>query len=161
MSLNILSLCTELLSYVQNARLDLSTYWDDLYIYRGTQQGIYYDITGEVGSRELKFEFYTSAFVRPTEYFHFIMTFYENQVGVVKYKYYAVSYSGASATVGAQRKSSTYHPHLTVAGMISITDYASHFLANQFLQDSFNQPVITPGLEITIDTNAGTMTHTG
>lgn len=83
-------------------------YWDDLYIYRGTQQGIYYDITGEVGSRELKFEFYTSAYVRPTEYFHFIMTFYENQVGVVKYKYYDVSYSGASATVGAQRRSSTY-----------------------------------------------------
>lgn len=97
-------------------------YWDDLYIYRGTQQGIYYDVTGEIGSRELKFEFYTSAFVRPTEYFHFIMTFYENQVGVVKYKYYDISYSGASATVGAQRLSSTYSTFLTTANRTSIAD---------------------------------------
>ncbi|THV78875.1 hypothetical protein D6D29_07325 [Aureobasidium pullulans] len=113
-------------------------YWDDLYIYQGTQQGIYYDITGEVGSRVLQFEFYTSAFQRRTEYFHFIMTFYENQVGLVKYKYFDISYNGLSATVGAQSRS-----------------------AGKFLQYSFNQAVINPGLEITIDTNAGTMTHTG
>jgi hypothetical protein len=85
-------------------------YWDDLYIFRGTQQGIYYDITGEVGSRELKFEFYTSAFQRSNEYFHFITTFYGNQVGVVECKYFEASYNGLSATVGAQRLSSTYTP---------------------------------------------------
>jgi hypothetical protein len=93
-----------------SADTTLLGYWDDLYIYQGTQQGIYYDITGEVGSRELKFEFYTSAYQRSTEYFHFIMTFYENQVGVVKYKYFEASYNGFSATVGAQRLSSTYTP---------------------------------------------------
>jgi hypothetical protein len=38
------------------------------------------------------------------------MTFYENQVGVVKYKYFEASYNGLSATVGAQRLSSTYTP---------------------------------------------------
>jgi hypothetical protein len=29
------------------------------------------------------------------------------------------------------------------------------------MQYSFNQAVINPGLEITLDTNTGTMTHTG
>ncbi|KAH0033032.1 hypothetical protein KCU78_g2544, partial [Aureobasidium melanogenum] len=66
------------------------------------------------------------------------MTFFENQPGVVKYKYFDISYNGLSATVGAQRYST-----------------------GQSLQYSFNQGVINPGLEITIDTNAGTMTHTG
>ncbi|KAG9857121.1 hypothetical protein KCU98_g1635, partial [Aureobasidium melanogenum] len=95
-------------SYI--ADTTLSGYWDDLYIYQGTQQGIYYDITGEVGSRQLEFEFYTSTYGTLTEYFHFIMTFFEDQPGVVKYRYFDISYNGLSATVGAQRYSIMYPP---------------------------------------------------
>ncbi|EKG12540.1 hypothetical protein MPH_10340 [Macrophomina phaseolina MS6] len=79
--------------------------WDDLYVYYGTNQGIYYDVTGTVGSRTVVFEFYTSAFVRPTEFYHFTITMYENNPGVAVYKYYDVYQSGYSATVGAQKRS--------------------------------------------------------
>lgn len=85
--------------------ITLLGFWDDLYIYAGTQQGIYYQIEGAVGNRSLLFEFYTSAYQRPTEYFHFTMGFFEARPGVAVYKYYDISFNGNSSTVGAQKRS--------------------------------------------------------
>ncbi|KAK0644898.1 hypothetical protein DIS24_g8457 [Lasiodiplodia hormozganensis] len=109
--------------------------WDDLYVYYGTNQGIYYDVTGAVGSRTVLFEFYTSAFSRSNEYYHFTITMTENNPGVAVYRYYDVYQSGYSATVGAQKR------------------------GGQSVQYSFNQAVITPGLMLTVDTNTNTITR--
>ncbi|GME43160.1 carbohydrate-binding-like protein [Neofusicoccum parvum] len=109
--------------------------WDDLYVYYGTDQGIYYDVTGTVGSRKVVFEFYTSAYVRPTEFYHFTITMYENNPGVAVFKYYNVFSSGYSATVGAQKT------------------------GGNFVQYSFNQAIINPGLMLTVDTNTNTITQ--
>ncbi|KAI7157745.1 glycoside hydrolase [Hortaea werneckii] len=88
----------------QTSTVSILGFFDDLYIYRGTQQGIYYQVTGEIGSRQLVFEYYTSHYQAPQEYYHFTMTFYEGQNGVVDVKYYSISDQGGSATVGMQRK---------------------------------------------------------
>lgn len=109
--------------------------WDDLYVYYGTNQGIYYDVTGAVGSRTVLFEFYTSAYGRSNEYYHFTITMYENNPGVAVYKYYDVYSSGYSATVGAQKR------------------------GGNFVQYSYNQAIITPGLMLTVNTNTNTITR--
>ncbi|KAK6352346.1 hypothetical protein TWF730_009176 [Orbilia blumenaviensis] len=80
--------------------------WDDLYIYAGTQQGIYYQIDGRVpGSRVLSIEFYTSAYRRNSEFFHFLMRYEEARPNRITFRYFQVSGGGVSATVGAQSRS--------------------------------------------------------
>ncbi|KAK6523607.1 hypothetical protein TWF281_001589 [Arthrobotrys megalospora] len=80
--------------------------WDDLYIYAGTQQGIYYQIDGTTpGSRVISFEFYTSAYRRNTEFFHFLMRYQEARPNRMVFRYFQVSGGGVSATIGAQSRS--------------------------------------------------------
>lgn len=76
--------------------------WSDLYIYQGTPQGIYYEVTGEVGARTIVFEWYCSQFHQPTQYYHFTMAFYEGRPGAVTTKYYDVLDKGSQAVVGVQ-----------------------------------------------------------
>ncbi|OJD39059.1 carbohydrate-binding-like protein [Diplodia corticola] len=109
--------------------------WDDLYVYRGTNQGIYYDVTGAVGDRTVVFEFYTSAYSRSTEFYHFTITMTESNPGVAVYRYYDVYQSGYSATVGAQKR------------------------GGSAVQYSYNQAIITAGLMLTVDTNRNTITR--
>ncbi|KAK6339717.1 hypothetical protein TWF718_009110 [Orbilia javanica] len=80
--------------------------WDDLYIYGGTGQGIYYQIDGSTpGSRVISFEFYTSAYRRSSEFFHFLVRYEEASPNILTYKYFQVFGGGASATIGAQSRS--------------------------------------------------------
>ncbi|KAH0278399.1 hypothetical protein KCU91_g2498, partial [Aureobasidium melanogenum] len=106
--------------------------WDDLFIYQGTQQGIYYEVDGVAPSRRTSFEFYISHFSDQNQYYHFLMNFYEDRPNFVHYQYLNVSDYGVSATVGVQMSS---------AG-----------LYNQF---SYNQAVVCPGMELTFDTTPG------
>ncbi|KAI5248909.1 hypothetical protein E4T43_01161 [Aureobasidium subglaciale] len=106
--------------------------WDDLFIYQGTQQGIYYEVDGAVGSRRISFEFYISHFSDQTQYYHFLMNFYENRPNVINYQYLNVSDHGISATVGVQSYS-----------------------LQQYMQFSFNQPVVCPGMILAFDTTPG------
>lgn len=110
--------------------------WDDLYIYQGTQQGLYYEIFGQTGSRSVVFEIYESAYMRSTEFYHFSITFYENQPGVTLFKYYTVSRNGDSGSVGAQRRTQ-----------------------NKSLVYSHLQPKIHAGLWVKLDTEAGLITE--
>ncbi|RDW58609.1 hypothetical protein BP6252_13085 [Coleophoma cylindrospora] len=111
-------------------------YYDDLYIYQGTQQGIYYEVTGAIGSRKLVFEYYVSHYQQPYQYYHFTMSFYEATPGVTDVVYYSVSDFGASATVGAQRLDT-----------------------NQNMQYEFNtNGTIYPGLTLKIDSTTGLFT---
>lgn len=121
--------------------VSILAYWDDLLIYPGTPQGIYYEITGTAPNRKVTFEFYHSHYLDNLQYFHFAMEFYEAQQGVTLFKYYEVGAgttfgNGRSATVGAQRKST-----------------------NQFMQYSFRQPVILPNTFVRLDTVAGITTN--
>lgn len=79
-------------------------YWDDLYIYSGTQQGIYYGVQGNSPNRTLIFEFLTSHYQLPNEYYHFQVAFFEALPNVVQVKYFDVSDGGVTCTVGVQSK---------------------------------------------------------
>lgn len=83
-------------------------YWSDLYVYSGTQQGIYYQIDGAVGSRTASFEWYTSTYGNSNGYYHFVSTFYEDNPGAVTYDFFRLtpqipSTDTAFGTVGVQR----------------------------------------------------------
>ncbi|KAH7051317.1 hypothetical protein B0J12DRAFT_599886 [Macrophomina phaseolina] len=125
--------------------------WDDLYVYGNTNQGIYYDITGEVGARTVTFEFYSSAFQRSNEFYHFTIAMYENVPDVAEFKYYDVFRSGYSATVGAQKRGKQeFLPSMFHSDHCE-TDGPS-------VQYSYNSEIITPGLKLVVDTRTNTIT---
>ncbi|KAI4723023.1 hypothetical protein E4T48_00804 [Aureobasidium sp. EXF-10727] len=113
-------------------------FWDDLYIYQGTQQGIYYQVSGSAPNRQTIFEFYISKYRDPTQYYHFLMEFAEDKPNFVTYQYLSVSDQGRSATVGIES---------TLTNNVTLTA--------QYQQFSFNQPVICPGMQLTFDTTPG------
>jgi hypothetical protein len=77
-------------------------YWDDMYIYENTSQGIYYGTEGTAPNRTLIFEFYMSYFELPTKYYHFQVIFFEGVPGVVQYKYLEKSDGDAHSIIGVQ-----------------------------------------------------------
>ncbi|CAF3572243.1 unnamed protein product [Rotaria sp. Silwood1] len=80
--------------------------WDDLYIYSGTSESVYYGATGTYPNRNMVFEFYMAHYSSSTRYFHFQIVFNEASPNIVTYKYYQVADGGASATVGVQSSGS-------------------------------------------------------
>ncbi|KAL4946455.1 hypothetical protein BDV06DRAFT_218385 [Aspergillus oleicola] len=76
--------------------------WKDLKITAGKPHGIYYDVEGEEGNRELTIEFYVTRYNMEDQYFHFLVVFEESRPGVVTYRYYDVQDGGAEGTVGVQ-----------------------------------------------------------
>ncbi|RVD87864.1 uncharacterized protein DFL_002068 [Arthrobotrys flagrans] len=111
--------------------------WDDLYIYAGTQQGIYYQTDGNTpGSRIISFEFYTSAYRRSAEFFHFLISYEEAKPNILTYTYFEASGGGVSATIGAQSRSQ-----------------------NLWVQWSFDQAdAVSDGQSLLVDTIANTIT---
>lgn len=83
-------------------------YWDDLYIYQGTPQGLYYEAYGVSLHRNLTFEWYTSHYGDSSQYYHFTLQFQEAQLGVMVVDYLQISDSGASATVGMQSETGRF-----------------------------------------------------
>jgi hypothetical protein len=76
--------------------------WDDLYIYQGTQQGIFYEVDGTAPDRNVTFEWYCSHYMDSTQYYHFLAKFYEARPNVVTFTYLNMSDLGTSATVGVE-----------------------------------------------------------
>ena len=76
--------------------------WDDLFIQKGTSQGIFYQIDGVSPSRTLTVEFYTTQYNAYTNYYHWQTIFYEARPDIVMNKYLNITDSGVSATVGIQ-----------------------------------------------------------
>ncbi|KAI7633687.1 hypothetical protein KC343_g2795 [Hortaea werneckii] len=112
--------------------------WADLYIYNGTQQGIYYEITGTVPNRQVTFEFYESLYSDPTQSYHFLVHFLEASPNYVTFQYLNISDWGCTATVGVESLSGN----------------------SRYSQYSYLQGVIYPGLQITFDTNSGSNAYT-
>ncbi|KAK5709878.1 hypothetical protein LTR17_019382 [Elasticomyces elasticus] len=75
---------------------------DKLYVYADTPQGVYYEVDGAAPSRNISFEWYTSHYSDPTQYYHLIATFEEANPGVTTFTYYEISDHGSSATFGMQ-----------------------------------------------------------
>ncbi|CAF1335188.1 unnamed protein product [Rotaria sordida] len=120
--------------------------WDDLYIYAGTSQTVYYATTGTSPNRTLVFEFYTAHYSSSTRYFHFQIIFYEASLDIVSYSYFQVSDGGASATIGVQ--SSASGPSITYSVDSVTLPYGASTTS-------------IPTLTLTFDTNAGTYTSSG
>ena len=79
-------------------------YYDDLMIYSGTSQNIYWSINGTAPNRQVIFEFYLSHITSSSKYFQFQILFFENQPDIVQYVYFESTDGGASATIGVQRR---------------------------------------------------------
>ncbi|KAI6857652.1 uracil-DNA glycosylase [Hortaea werneckii] len=112
--------------------------WADLYIYNGTQQGIYYEITGTTPNRQVSFEFYESLYSDPSQSYHFLVHFLEASPNYVTFQYLNISDWGCTATVGVESLSG----------------------GSRYSQYSYLQGVIYPGLQITFDTNSGSNAYT-
>ncbi|OIW26518.1 hypothetical protein CONLIGDRAFT_476211 [Coniochaeta ligniaria NRRL 30616] len=116
----------------------VAPFWDDLYIYANTLQGLYYEVDGMAPHRSVTFEWYTSHYQAPTEYYHFTITFSEASPGAWTAAYYQISDSGSSASVGLQGGA-----------------------GGPFAQYSFNTPDITNGLVLYYDPGSNTITTSG
>lgn len=79
-------------------------FWDDLYIFSGTSQGIYYGIQGTSPNRTLIIEYYLSHYTKPTYYYQFQVSFFEALPGVVQIDYFQDTDAGVTCTVGVQSK---------------------------------------------------------
>ncbi|KAG9604931.1 hypothetical protein KCU77_g3821, partial [Aureobasidium melanogenum] len=120
-------------------------YWNDLYIYAGTPQGLYYQVDGEAPNRKVSFEWYTDLFGNQGHYNHFLATYKEAVPNSIVYNYIQVDNAMPSSsqryqTVGAQSRT-----------------------GGNFAQFSLNNsPEITPGMEITLNpsTNSFVQTNT-
>ncbi|KAH0276864.1 hypothetical protein KCU91_g3576, partial [Aureobasidium melanogenum] len=62
---------------------------DGLYIYSGNN-GVFYRITGEAGSRAIVFSWYAGTLAWGHQQNHFTITYFEDRPGQVQYKYYDV-----------------------------------------------------------------------
>ncbi|KAI4249646.1 MAG: hypothetical protein L6R40_000435 [Gallowayella cf. fulva] len=105
-------------------------FWDDMIIYEGEAQGIFYQITG---GGQITFEFLLGHFPEggvTNPVFHFLVSYSTARPGVFTYTYLQIPDLGASATVGAQY--GTSNPTA--------------------LQYSFTEAKINPGLVLTVDT---------
>ncbi|CAF4600551.1 unnamed protein product [Rotaria socialis] len=122
-------------------------YWDDLYIYAGTSQSVYYGTTGTYPNRNMIFEFYMAHFSGPTLYYHFQIVFYESSPNIVAYSYFQSSDGGSSATIGVQ--SSGSGPSMTYS-----VDTSGAVPVGSLSQNS-------PTMTLTFNTNAGTYSSSG
>ena len=84
-------------------------YWDDLYIYPKTWQGVYFASQGNAPNRTLTLEYYTSQYGSPTQYYHFQVIFFEASPNIVRFIYFNAFNNGSTATIGIQGNISTMH----------------------------------------------------
>ncbi|KAI7420319.1 hypothetical protein KC336_g9053 [Hortaea werneckii] len=82
-------------------------------------------------SRQVTFEFYLSHIEDATQYYHYLIRFWEARPNIVSFQYLNVSDWGCSATVGVESQE-----------------------AGLFQQYSNSQPTVYPGLQLTFDTSA-------
>jgi hypothetical protein len=82
-------------------------YWDDLFIYSKTWQGIYFASQGNAPNRMLVFEYYMSHYGSPNEFYHFQVVFFEAMLGIVEFIYFEADDGGVSCTIGVQGKIQT------------------------------------------------------
>ncbi|KAL8820253.1 MAG: hypothetical protein Q9223_001485 [Gallowayella weberi] len=115
------------------AAFTLCPFWDDGVIFEDAPQGIFYQISA--GNTQITFEFLYAQLPSQDRLIHFLVSYSTTQPGIFTYTYLQVPDSGSGATVGAQY--GTSNP--------------------TGLQFSYNEPLITPGLVLVVDTNKNTI----
>ncbi|KAM0230531.1 hypothetical protein ACHAP5_011342, partial [Fusarium lateritium] len=119
----------------RNASLPTRTllpFWCDLYIYKGTPQDIYHEVTGQAPSRSLCVEWYVSRYEDSTQYYHFLVILEDARPNLVTFRYFEALDKGAKCTIGAQGP-------------------------NGAQQWPYNQAKALPGVQVVIDTGLGSM----
>ncbi|KAI9150812.1 hypothetical protein HJFPF1_10589 [Paramyrothecium foliicola] len=124
-------------------------FWTDLLIVDGKPHGVYYEVTGQAPNRVLVVEWYVTRYSQEDQYFHFNVKLEEAKPGVVEFKYYDAVDKGAQCTIGVQGPSGEYID----MNWRTISD----FRVADFLQFSYNEPKVTPGLQLVFDTNGRTV----
>jgi hypothetical protein len=124
--------------------------WTDLLVMPGTQQGIYYQVSGSAPSRQTTFEYYISHYRDHSAYYHFLIKFAEDKPNFVTLQYLDVSDQGASAVVGVQNNDCKLTSNAHVFCSLTNT-----YPVGQYLQFSYQQSIICPGMQITFDTTRG------
>lgn len=84
------------------SNITLFPFWDDLYFYENTSQGIYSQTGGTAPFRTFAIEYYASHYLQPSDYYHFQVVLFENRPGLVQFIYYEATDQGSSATIGIQ-----------------------------------------------------------
>lgn len=84
------------------SNITLFPFWDDLYFYENTSQGIYSQTGGTAPFRTFTIEYYASHYLQPSDYYHFQVVLFENRPGLVQFIYYEATDQGSSATIGIQ-----------------------------------------------------------
>ncbi|RGP67597.1 hypothetical protein FSPOR_5784 [Fusarium sporotrichioides] len=112
----------------------LFPFWCDLFIYKDTPQGIYYEIVGQAPSRSICIEWYVSRYGDKEQYYHFLVLFEEARPNIVTYKYFEALDKGGKCTIGAQGPNSAQ-------------------------QWSYNEAKALPGVQVVIDTGSGSVTE--
>ena len=80
----------------------LAPFWGDLYIYKNTPQGIYYEETGSAPNRKLEVEWYVSRYSSPKQYYHFSLVVEEAKPNFATFKYFEALDKGGKCTIGVQ-----------------------------------------------------------
>ena len=128
-------------------------YWDDLMIYGGTSQCVYYNVAGTAPSRTTTFEFLESHYGVPSQYYHFQVIFDESLPGVVQYYYFQSSDGGVSATIGVQSRQS-------IDQVLCIFECATYLIGSSSgpaMTYAMNQAnSVTSNMTLIFDTNVGT-----
>lgn len=90
--------------------------WDDLYVYQGLPQGLFYQVTGTSPNQAITFEWLTSHYQNSTFYYHFLVSFYQNMANVTTVDHLNMSDSGNSATMGIEAQTRKLCPfHVALA----------------------------------------------
>ncbi|KAL8811675.1 MAG: hypothetical protein Q9200_001611 [Gallowayella weberi] len=136
------------------AAFTLCPFWDDGVIFEDAPQGIFYQISA--GNTQITFEFLYAQFPSQDRLIHFLVSYSTTQPGIFTYTYLQVPDSGSGATVGAQYGTCTILPLPLDLKVLGLTDISTP--ANPTgLKFSYNEPLITPGLVLVVDTNKNTI----
>jgi hypothetical protein len=131
------------LPYINIPSYSVLPFWDDLYVFVGTPQGVFYQVNGTI----VTFEYYLSHYQDSSEFYHFEVSYDSTRPGIFQFDYFDISDLGISATVGAQGDISVG----------SFNDNGTYVTNGSYIQYSYNSPVILPGLTILLDTNSNTI----
>lgn len=131
-------------------------YWDDLFIYSKTWQGIYFASQGNAPNRNLVFEYYTSRYGLPNQFDRFQVVFFESSPNLVQFIYFDVYNNGSTATVGVQSNLETM-PKLSLFHSVFVFEGSATGPSIQYSSNQANS--IQPNLILTFNTNLASYTN--
>ena len=75
-------------------------FWDDLYLYGGTTEGVYYQLNSTSGT--VTYEYILSGSGMPSDYYQYQVHYATSAPGVIYFRYFVVGELSGMAVVGVQ-----------------------------------------------------------